>query len=132
MSMILLMAAFKGKCGQVRVTEEQMLPLVMAVRKDHSAIARTVARHNLAMAGEALALMVLESYHRKHRSRAIRVDDAIVVAAADNVLKEHAREPFMPTRTNLRRLNSLAKEIATNRNAPTPKPWAEIIPLGVA
>lgn len=107
-----------SKCRTQRIAEEAMLDIVLGVRKEQGQIARMVNFHRLAFASEAIALMCFETYHRKFRHRAIRTGDDVLVAALDNVLKVHVHEPWMPQRTNLRRLNDMAKTIVLNRTAP--------------
>ena len=77
-------------------------------------------RHQLGMASEALALAVLESFHRTNRG--IRIDMNVTAAALDNVMKDSG-ERFIPNRENLRRLNDLALQIVSNQTPPEPNTW---------
>ena len=110
-----------SKCRTQRIAEEAMLDIVLGVRTQQGQITRMVKFHRLAFASEAIALMCFETYHRKFRHRGIRTSDDVLVAALDNVLQTHVHEPWMPQRTNLRRLNDMAKTIVLNRTAPQDK-----------
>lgn len=96
-----------------------MLEIVMGVRTEQVSISRMAAFHNLAMPGEAIAMICFETYHRKFRHRGIKHTDDVLVAALDNMLHAHSREPFLPNRNNLRRLNDMAKTVVLNRTSPT-------------
>lgn len=106
----------KGKCHHIARTEEEIHKIYLQVLQHRLEIAKTTSRLNLAFASEAIVLMVLETFHRKRRG--IRVDDHLLVAATDNVMKEFCKEPWLPHRNQIRKLNERAKEIVANRTSP--------------
>ena len=112
------------KCRVVRLLEAELKPAVVLAMKDTRAIAQTMHRHSLSMAGEAIALMALETFFR--RSRGIKPDETLLVCALDNVMKETDAHAFLPNRQNIQRLIPTAREIVANRSQP--RPWTTTVP----
>lgn len=119
-----------GQCRILRLSGVRLQAIHDEIGTNPRLVAVVMANHNLATATEAMALMILETYHRKHR--AVPVDAQIIAAALDRIIRE-AGHPFPPNRANLQRLNSLARVVVTNTVPPREAKWLrKIVPLGVA
>lgn len=119
-----------GQCRTLRLSAVRLQTIHDEIGTDNRLTAAVMATHDLATATEARALMILETYHRRHR--AVPVDSQIIAAALDRIIRE-AGHPFPPNRANLQRLNSLARVVVTNTVPPREAKWLkEDVPLGVA
>lgn len=118
-----------GKCRTVSKCERRLVLILDQVERDGNATARTLTRHNLATASEAIALNALESYRRQHR--AVPTDPDVISCSLENVMRLRPIA-FPPNRKNIRRLDDIARQIVNNRLPPSPSPWQTTSPLGVA
>ena len=98
--------------------ELELAPVVELAKTDSLAIRRSMWRHELDKSSEAIALMALETFYR--RTRGIRADESLLVAALDNVLQQFAPSPHV-SRPRLQQLIPAARQIVENRTQP--RPW---------